>query len=530
MDAAVLSERAGGRGGALALARRYLPELGLALVWGALLLYNLGGAAPWWDEGWTMSVGRNLLERGHYGRLKLGEPAPGGLEAAPPVVGMAALGMALFGPGVWQARLVPALCAAGALAALYLLGRRLYGVAVARGALAALLLLVAHPSVHPLLIGRQVLGEMPMLLALLLGYLALRQALARSPLWLLAAMPAFALALRIKAQTLPFLALSLLAPIVVCLALRRWRAAAICAAALAGGHLALRYGLMPLEGRLLAGRRLPGEPVAGLVEVVAQVLLPFNRLFTLQLTLTWLLPLFAGLCYAAWRWAREARARAPDADALMRLALIAFSGSWWAWYLAISVGAPRYVFPALVISGLFLSALLADLTGGFAWRTTLRDAAAVVGGGPRRRGLGAMLALLTVMLWAPVTLLYMGYYYTRSFDSSVERVAHYLNTTTPPGALIETYESELHFFLRRPYHYPPDQLHVELIRRTSHRQEFPLDYDPLATNPDYVVIGTFGANNVLYDEALASGRLRLIHHDGLYDVYVPVGGAGEGAP
>ena len=46
-------------------------------------LWNLEGPEFWWDEGWTLSVARNVVERGHYGRLLDGQPAPGGLEASP---------------------------------------------------------------------------------------------------------------------------------------------------------------------------------------------------------------------------------------------------------------------------------------------------------------------------------------------------------------------------------------------------------------------------------------------------------------
>lgn len=509
-------------GGAIAtFVRQHLPELSLVLIWGALLFTNLGGAAPWWDEGWTMSVARNLVERGHYGRLLLGALAPSGMEAAPPVVGMVALGLRLWGMGLWQARLLPAVCTMLALMALYLLGRQLYSKRIACGALAALLVLVALPNVHPVHIGRQVLAEMPMLLTLFLGYLALHQALARSPFWLLAAVCAFALAIQMKAQTLPFWALSLLVPLGVSFALRRWSATAIYATALGGSYLTLRYGLAPFEGLLLAGRTLPTEPVTGVTEVVAQVILPFNRLYTLRVTLTWLLPFFVGLLVAAWRWMRQIRVEAVTAAGLMRLSLLIFSGSWWAWYLALSVGVPRYVFPAMLPASLYVSALLAALTGDFAWRSTLRMVAALGRTGPNWRALGALLALLTLACYLPLSLLTLTYYFAK-FDNSVERVAAYLNTTTPPAAVIETYETELHFFLQRPYHYPPDQLHVALIRLTSLREVFPLDYDPLAAKPDYVVIGPFGANNVLYDEVLQSGKLRLIHHDGLYDVYVPV--------
>ena len=45
-------------------------------------LWNLSGPPPWWDEGWTLSVARNWVERGHYGRLLDGQIAPNGLEAS----------------------------------------------------------------------------------------------------------------------------------------------------------------------------------------------------------------------------------------------------------------------------------------------------------------------------------------------------------------------------------------------------------------------------------------------------------------
>lgn len=524
-----ISTTAGERAGAAAWAREALPELALALAWLFLIFYRLGGAAPWWDEGWTMSVAHSLATRGEYARLLAGEPVGASLSAAPQVVGLVALGFQLFGVGVWQARLLPALCTAGALLALYALARGLYGRGAARGALLALLLLVPHPALHPLLIGRQVLAETPMLLALLAGYLALHRAL-RAPAWLLLAVPAFALAARLKAQTLPFWALSLLAPMALCLVGRRWRWAAVLGAALAGGYLGLRYVVLPLEDLALAGRTFPGQPLSGLNEAVALVLRPFNRLYTLRISLLWLLPFFAGLCAAALAWLRRARAEAADPDGLARLALIVFAGAWWGWYLGLSVGAPRYLFPALFVSAPFLGALLAGWTGGFRWRDTAREAAATLSAGPSRARLGALAALLALLLYAPVTMLYMGYYYLGSFDDSLRRVAAYLNTSTPPAALIETYESELHPFLERPYHYPPDQLHVDLIRRTSLGEEFPLSYDPLAADPDYLVLGAFGRNNILYDEVLAGDAFRLIYRQGSYEVYERVRPAEGGRP
>src|SRR3954469_20139383 len=94
-------------------------------------LWNLGGPGVWWDEGWTMSVARNLAERGHYGRLLDGQLAPPGLEAAFPVTVPIALSIRLFGVGLWQGRLFGVLCTVAALALMYYLALRLYNRVVA---------------------------------------------------------------------------------------------------------------------------------------------------------------------------------------------------------------------------------------------------------------------------------------------------------------------------------------------------------------------------------------------------------------
>jgi 4-amino-4-deoxy-L-arabinose transferase-like glycosyltransferase len=95
----------------------------------------------WWDEGWTLSVVRNWVERGHYGRLLDGEPASPGLAASFPVIAPIALSFRLFGVGVWQGRLVGVLFTLGALALIYYLACRLYDRSVAIWTLAVLLLM-----------------------------------------------------------------------------------------------------------------------------------------------------------------------------------------------------------------------------------------------------------------------------------------------------------------------------------------------------------------------------------------------------
>ena len=117
-------------------------------------LWNLEGPEFWWDEGWTLSVARNFVERGHYGRLLDGEPAPGGLEASPVVTLPVALSFQVFGVGLWQGRLVSLAAAAAALALMFVLAARLYDQRVAWGTSGTLLLLLtAHLQLNALLTG-----------------------------------------------------------------------------------------------------------------------------------------------------------------------------------------------------------------------------------------------------------------------------------------------------------------------------------------------------------------------------------------
>jgi hypothetical protein len=103
-----------------------------------------------------------------------------------------------------------------------------------------------------------------------------------------------------------------------------------------------------------------------------------------------------------------------------------------------------------------------------------------------------------------------------------DKVAEYLNTHTPTGALIETYESELFVFLNRRYHYPPDTLPVDLQSPTYFGIERPILYDPLAAAPDYLVTGFYSDeihHGRIYGAAIQSGAFRLIAEFPMYKVY-----------
>ena len=333
-------------------------------------LWNLEGPEFWWDEGWTLSVARNVVEHGHYGRLLDGQPAPGGLEASPVVTLPVALSFGVFGVGLWQGRLVSLAAAAAALALMFVLAARLYDRRVAWGTPGALLLLTAHPQLNALLTGRQALGEMPMLLFLMGGYLCLDAAVRGRAFWIAPAALLWALALLAKAQTLPFWVVSMAGATGVALLMHRWRAAALVAGGAILAYLA-RPWVLQMVMLPVAGRTLPGTPVSGIYEVTAFAPNLLNRLFALQMILIGGIPTLIGLGHAAWRLLKDARATSPASDddrgarIVLRAALLALAGGWFAWFALLSVGVPRYLFSATFVAGIFTAALVHDLTNGF---------------------------------------------------------------------------------------------------------------------------------------------------------------------
>jgi 4-amino-4-deoxy-L-arabinose transferase-like glycosyltransferase len=499
--------------------RRYVSGVLIAVLLIIAGLWNLGGTSPWWDEGWTLSVARTWVERGFYGRLLDGQLAPPGLESAFPTTGLVALSFRLFGVGVWQGRLPIMLCALGALVLMYGLAQRLYNRLVALASLFVLLLMAVHPSLHPLIMGRQVLAEMPMLFCLLAGYTCFLWAL-RRPLWYLpAAILLWAIALVAKLQAVPFWFISMFVPLVITVAQLQWRVAALLAGGMFGTVI-VACALPVLQSALLQGHTAPIAPLLGLYNVTAVVIAPAVRLSALITLVRNGLPALLGVGYACWQYVRCRRMRLENPADIVRLALLTFAGSWLLWFLVLSIGWERYLFPATFVSSLFVAALLHDLTSGFKFQATFQQ----IGLALRRRHLtrqsaGALLAMMIVITTLPLGMQTLFNAYTVDVDHAAAQTADFLNQNTVPNARIETYETELHFLLDRPYHYPPDQLHVALNRRIFIDSNTPIDYDPLADDPDYLVVGSFGRMWQLYESTLAANAFRLIKTYGAYEIY-----------
>jgi len=482
------------------------------------LTYRIEEIPPFWfDEGWVMSVARNWAELGRYAQLLDGRPIPPSmLNIGLPAVAPITLSFRLFGVGVWQGRLPGVVFTIGALCLLYHLALCLWGRKVALGTLFVALFMSGPSELNPVVMGRQALGEMPAVFFLLAGYdsfLFWR----RCPLLLLPLAALFwGLAAATKMQVLPFLVAGLVAPIVVAFARQRRRAVVPMLTGLFGLLACFWFFRLVQEG-LLQTQMFPEK--MGLYSVTAIVPVLAVRVVATALLLLFGLPALLGICYEAWQYGTGRTKLWHDNDAdTVRLSLFFLVTSWMAWYLLLSIGWPRYLFVPVFVGSMFAAVMLCDLAKEFSIPATVKSAADTIL--HLRFGRNNLFALAAVLLFVfvPLTVINMYFGFARP-DRSSREVAEFLNTATPPDALIETYDMELFVLLNRRYSYPPNDVTLRLIRRSFMGQNVGVDYDPMAVDPDYLVVGPSGRFWRLYDPILQTGAFRLVLDKSRYQVY-----------
>jgi hypothetical protein len=495
----------------------------------------------WFDEGNVASVARNWVELGHYGRLLLGRPLPKNLDTISvgfPAIAPIALSFRVLGVGVWQARLPGVLFTAGAMAALWLLAHRLYSRSIATVTLLAALLLPGLRDIHPVLVGRQALGEMPAVFYLLIGLLFLQWAWGRPARFLPPTVLFWGLSLQTKPQVLPFLTAALLLPLILLLWKRRFREARILAAGLLGALLTSAV-LARLWSLVLVGGVSSSTPASNTLAATASSparllfnvfqLDPIVRLVALLVVVATATPTLLGLCYAGWRFARKLREiDAADERLLGRLVLWTLSASWFSWYLLLSIAWPRYLFPAALLGNVFAAVLLWDLTDGFSVTPWGRWAAVRREHGFTASKVGTLVSLLALPVAFVLTVyyVYVGSAVARG-SSALQETAHFLNTHTESDALIEMDDRELFFLVERAYHYPGVGVHHQLKRRAFLGEDVTLDYDPLAMDLDYLVVGPMSRMWDLYDPILETEAFRPVYTNERYQVYERVREEGD---
>ena len=203
---------------------------------------------------------------------------------------------------------------------------------------------------------------------------------------------------------------------------------------------------------------LPAE-ITGLYGVTALVTEFLSRKLAATVLL-FMLPTVFGLAYEIREiltpsiWSVK-----ENSEAIVRVMLWSLVVSWLAWYLLLSNGVLRYAFPAMFVGSIFLGNLLHDLVNNrVVWKRSVSTKKGVFS----QRFVGkAFIAMSSV---ATITMALS--YYLAPPEQALEKVMLFVETRTPPNAIIETYESEIHFLTDRRYHYPPDQVHVDAMIRT----------------------------------------------------------------
>jgi 4-amino-4-deoxy-L-arabinose transferase-like glycosyltransferase len=474
----------------------------------------------WWDEGWTLQVAKNWVELGHYGRLNAGEFVSPGLSASFPVVATIAASFKTFGVGIWQGRLPGVLITLFTVFILYRLASQLYSPRIAGGALGVLLLMSISPDANFILVGRQVLAEMHSLFYLFAGFALLFAAFRISPWIIIPSALVMGTGIISKAQVFPFWLISLFVPLFIALYKRWWRISILLLIALVGSYYA-SLQLSGVQSLLISESSVPEDPIVGMYQVFAIAPVFDLRITALRTGIIIGFPTLVGLVFGLLDAYRQLHKDDLDKNKIvLRLALVCLAGSWYLWFLFLAQPFERYLFPSVFIGSIFTSTFIYNLTGGFNIRYVVKNASDVfLKLRISRQSFGSLTALLLLAYAVPLSILSFSQTYILSKETSALEVATYLDEHIPHGVLIETYESQLIFLSDHRFHFPPDQVHVEMVRRKTIDPLHMVDYDPLAADPDYMVIGKFSYFWGLYDYLLSSGDFRLVQAYPNYLIY-----------
>jgi len=483
-----------------------------------------------WDEGWSLSVARNWVELGHYGRTLGNHVIDVGLAASLPVVAPVAVAFKVFGVGLWQARLSPFVFLVGTFFVFFLLSSRLYNRKVATVAVVFLAFIGTHEYTNILVLGSQVMGEVPMLFFLLLGYFCLSgrritffHAMSAVIFW--------NLALIAKAQLMPFFLAGIIVPFVACIhgkQLKQIATFALFAFTIVVSFFVIRFYhpifLSALANESLPQMSLPQVSTEDYYEVFVFVRDLSVRAESWGIVLKYaLVPLVVYLLYGR-RLLKEVftsdALRKEYSLSLIKLSLFTVGASWLLWFVTLAMPWPRYLAIPILLSSIFAAALVDKWYGPnivsniFSQLFLLLD--------KKQRSAKNFAALLVIVLFLSIVFASSQrvFFIANSFSNKpLLEVTSYLNSTTPANSLIETYDSELLFLLDRPYHYPPDPVHMQLNRKVFLKQDVSIDYDPLSANPDFLVIGPWQTVWNLYSGVIDSQQFKLEKNVSGYKVY-----------
>jgi len=480
--------------------RHYWPLL-LGAVLLFLAFYNLSEyPTTWFDEGAHLKVSKALAQKGIYADYDVDGVRHYGatLGVGPTVLLPIALSFKILGVGLWQARLIVALYLIGSAVLFFRLARHFGGNSLAGVALA---LALGSPAVDWILLGRQVLGEVPALFfvvaALSLWLTAWEKA---GPARLIVVGVLFGLAAITKSQF--FIAVAPAVFLGWILNFIYYRTAPHRVYLLPGVALGVVYAGWQAALILFLGPGTLVENYATYREAIASAATVFSpelvrrglaELLSPSAYFGWLAPAFIyGLVLSA------PRTRAAQQWSVLWL-IVAMN---LVWYVVASISWVRYAFLALALMAIFVAQLFYDLTNGFQFDLRAGWQALRQGTLLNLNALRLALAAWLVVMVALPALNAVRPVLLPPFNAP-QAITEYLNQHVAADAVIETWEPEIGFLADHQFHFPPQSLlYKAVLHQWAGGPSLEGQYTYVAEQqPDYVLVGLFGAYTQIYPAA-----------------------------
>ncbi|BCX02940.1 MAG: glycosyl transferase [Candidatus Roseilinea sp.] len=501
--------------------------IGLVLL---LALWNLTHfPAPWYDEGSHLHVPKTFVRHGVYADLSsegyryYGPTIGVGPTVLLPIAGV----FKVFGIGLLQARLVIVIYLLATIAAFFSLARLLGNTKFASLATA---IFVSSPSVALFEYGRQVLGEVPGLMFILLGLLLWFSSWHKLSWWRLV-LAGVLLGLGVVTKYQYLLAIVPTLMLSWGLNLAYFRAVPHRVFLVLAITVIVVFGLWQLFTLIYLGPSTVTENFAALREFNAGAAAVFSRdlmVRALREIVSWrafmftLLPALGYGAYFTFRHLPDDADVSAIGDAMTRhqqwSVIFLLVTSNLVWYVVASVSWIRYAFIGLSLASLFVARLFYDLTNGLNIRALWNGIRACPGTRLRRWGQLALLGILVVMVIFPLGRITLNVMRTPLPDSFI--MADYVNANVSHDALIETWEPEMGFLTDHRYHYPPQLLLIRAVRQIW-QGGVPVSelYDFTALSPDYVLVGEFSRWVNVYPHERLQANYEPVTSIGRYELF-----------
>jgi 4-amino-4-deoxy-L-arabinose transferase-like glycosyltransferase len=492
--------------GMISASRERVWLIGIAVAVLLLAFVNLTGAPrTWFDEGSHMMVPKTIVQDGVYA-----DKSADGYRYHGPTIGIGptimlpiALVYKIFGIGLLQARVVIVGYLLCALVAFYYLARRLHAPLIALVALGVLLASRTLSYEGMIDYGRQVLGEVPGLAFMFAGLLAWVCAI-RHPdrTWRYSILAGLGFGMTVVTKNQFTL---ILMPSLALIALLDWqyyKAGTWVVRIVPAGIAALCFAAWTFTQFAFIGPGTFMENFQQTRQAASGAIFVFSLQSTLRAGYYLLRPdlygglLIPALLYGLWR------ARHRNAQGLTEGFVALLVAVWLTWYVCVSLGWPRYAFPAVALGAILVARLVIDLIGWL--RATQRRTLAIA------FGVYVVLAGLLSISVVVRGLLQPDY--------SALQMASYLRANVPRDALVATWEPEMGALGDHRWDYPPQKMLDSAVRYQWLGGQ-PVQYDGLAAKAPYVVVGRFGNLTGIYDGAILQRDYIAVQEIGSYILF-----------